>query len=130
VIQEITGEYQEVFEKLEDLEQDIQSYQDFLGSVKESFDECSGGCRNRFNGSRVLEAEYIKPDHIELIEDDKFIDSVLEGEITSSEVRKLTDYCRDRIAEMREDRNELIDERRELEKKFGVYRHPKKNFEE
>jgi uncharacterized coiled-coil DUF342 family protein len=130
VVEEITEEYREIFRQLEELEQDIQSYQEFLGSVQKSFDECSGGCRNRFNGGRVIEAEYIKPDHIELIEDDKFIDSVLEGEITSSEVRKLTDYCRDRIAEMREDRNELIDERRELEKKFGVYRHPKKNFEE
>lgn len=130
MIQEITGEYQEVFEKLEDLEQDIQSYQDFLGSVKKSFDECGDGCHNRFNGGRVLDAEYIKSDHAELVDEDELIDSFLEDEITSKEVRELTGYCRGRIAEMREDRNELIDERRELERKIGFYRHPKKKFEE
>jgi hypothetical protein len=130
VVQEITEEYREIFGQLEELEQDIQSYQDFLGSVKKSFDECGEGCRNRFNGGRVLDAEYIKSDHADLVEEDELIDTFLEDEITSREVRELTGYCRGRIAEMREDRNELIDERGDLERKIGFYRHPKKSFEE
>jgi hypothetical protein len=129
-VDQILESYQESAEQLEEVEQDIDSYQEFLGSVQESFDECRDGCHNRFNGGRVLDADYIKPNHVELAEDDEFIDSVLEGEIASREVRELTGYCRGRIAEMREERQEMIAKRRELEKQIGFYRHPKKDFEE
>ncbi|MFQ3275475.1 MAG: uncharacterized coiled-coil DUF342 family protein [Candidatus Nanohaloarchaea archaeon] len=129
-VNQVIENYRETFEELEEVEQEIKSYQEFLGSVQTSFDECRDGCRDRFNGGRVLDADYIKSRHIELVDDDEFIDSVLEGDITSREIREITGYCRGRIAEMREERQEMIDERRQLEKSIGFYRHPKKDFEE
>lgn len=124
--QDLGEKYWNTFEQLETLEQDIQNYQTFLGSVQESFDECRDGCRDKFNGGRVLDAEYISSRHEELLEDD-YIDSLLEGEITATEVRELTGYCRDQIAGMREEREDLLEECTQLEKQIGFYRHPKKD---
>lgn len=126
MVQEITEEYREVYENLEDLELNIKHYQEFLGSVQASFDECKDGCRDRFNVGRVLDASYIQPKNKSRVDDDEYIDSMLEGEITSSEIRRLTGYCRGIISEMRDDRQELKDELRRLEKHIGFNRHPKK----
>lgn len=126
--QSITSGYQEIFEKLESLERDIQNYQEFLGSVQTSFDECRDGCRDRFNGGRVLDADYIKSSHVELVEDDGFIDTVLEGEITSSEVRELTVYCKGKIAEMRERRSETVERKDRIEKRIAYHRNPEMDF--
>lgn len=120
----ILGSYRESVEQLEEVEQGIDSYQEFLGSVQTSFDQCRDGCRDRFNGGRVLDAGYIKSSHTRLVDEDEFIDSVLEGEITSSEVRELTGYCKGKIAEMREKRSEITERKDRIEKRIAYHRNP------
>lgn len=127
--QNLVSNYQDVFERIEVLEGRIESYQEFLGTVRKTYDECSTGCYERFRGGRVLEPNYIKSSHIELVEEDGFIESVLEERVNGQKVRELTSYCSDEIADMREERSRLLERRETLEREIGFYRHPKKEFE-
>lgn len=128
----VIEEYRETVENLEQIELEIESYQEFLGAVQTSYDSCTAGCNEKPGEGRFLNPIYIRKNYRdENIRQDQRINSILEGEkVLSTEVRELTAYCRDIIAEKRDRRQDLIDDQVRLEKEIGLRRHPKKSHDE
>lgn len=124
-----SGELTELYDSIEQLESNIKDYQEFLGGLRSTFDLCGEGCTEG-EGGRKLDVDYV----LEMYHSFELEDDFLEQEIESSSyiqagsVRNMTDHCKELLDEKRSEREVLLEQRDELEKKVGFDRHPKKDI--
>lgn len=123
--------YRAVVEELEDVEDEIKGYQEFLGDLRLTYVECGEGCKESAGAGRSIDPGYLEDLYGGLSFQDNFLEAELDRaeSVQARRLRRLTKHCREILAEKRETREGLIEARKQLERKVAFGRHPKKDTE-
>lgn len=118
-----------LYDTLEDLETEIWGYQEFLGDLRITYDECGDGCTVSRRAGRNIDPDYLMDLYRESPFQDDYIEQELEDahNVQARRVRKMTRHCREMLAEKRGTREKLLEARKRLEREVAFARHPKKD---